>query len=75
MEVCYSKQFLKQLADIPQETRVKIENFVFNELITAPSIAMIGKVENRKQMLIGERLAITLAEYLILLLPYLYFIG
>ena len=30
MEVSYSKKFLKQLAGVPSETRVKIEGFVFN---------------------------------------------
>ena len=45
MEVSYSKKFLKQLAGIPSETRVKIEGFVFNELVSVSSISSLGKVE------------------------------
>lgn len=45
MEVRYSKKFLKQLASVPSETRVKIEEFVFNELTSVPSISSLGKVE------------------------------
>jgi mRNA interferase RelE/StbE len=45
MEVRYSKKFLKQLSDVPSETRVKIEAFVFDELISASSIPSLGKVE------------------------------
>jgi mRNA interferase RelE/StbE len=45
MEVRYSKKFLKQLAVIPRETRVKIEGFVFNELSTKTTIGEVGKIE------------------------------
>jgi mRNA interferase RelE/StbE len=45
MDVGYSKKFLKQLASIPNETRVKIEHFVFAELISASSMSSLGKVE------------------------------
>jgi mRNA interferase RelE/StbE len=45
MKVSYAKKFLKQLASIPSETRVKIEDFVFDELISASSISSLGKVE------------------------------
>jgi mRNA interferase RelE/StbE len=45
MEVRYSKKFLKQLAAIPRETRVKIEDFVFNELSTKTTIGEVGKIE------------------------------
>jgi mRNA interferase RelE/StbE len=45
MEVRYSKKFLKQLTGVPSETRVKIERFVFNELVSVSSIAVLGKVE------------------------------
>jgi mRNA interferase RelE/StbE len=45
MEVRYSKKFLKQLASVPSETRVKIEEFVFDELISTSSISSLGKVE------------------------------
>ncbi|MEI6333930.1 MAG: type II toxin-antitoxin system RelE/ParE family toxin [Methylococcaceae bacterium] len=45
MEVSYSKKFLKQLADVPGKTRVKIENFALNELISVFSVSSLGKVE------------------------------
>ena len=45
MEVSYSKKFLKQLAGVPSETRVKIEVFVFNELVSVSSVSSLGKVE------------------------------
>ncbi|MBL1262425.1 type II toxin-antitoxin system RelE family toxin [Candidatus Methylomicrobium oryzae] len=45
MEVRYNKKFLKQLASVPSETRVKIEGFVFDELISASSIFSLGKIE------------------------------
>ena len=45
MEVSYSKKFLKQLAGVPSETRVKIEHFVFNDLVSVFSISSLGKVE------------------------------
>jgi len=45
MEVRYSKKFLKQLAGIPRETRVRIEDFVFNELSTKATIEEAGKIE------------------------------
>lgn len=45
MNVSYSKKFLKQLASIPSETRIKIEEFVFNELISVSSTSSLGKVE------------------------------
>jgi mRNA interferase RelE/StbE len=45
MEVSYSKKFLKQLAGVPGEIRVKIENFAFNELVSVSSVSSLGKVE------------------------------
>jgi mRNA interferase RelE/StbE len=45
MEVRYSKKFLKQLAGIPRGTRLKIEDFVFNEISTKTSIGEVGKIE------------------------------
>ena len=33
------------MADVPSETRVKIENFAFNEPISVSSISSLGKVE------------------------------
>jgi mRNA interferase RelE/StbE len=45
MDVRYSKKFLKQLAEVPSDTRLKIEHFVFNELVSASSIHGLGKVE------------------------------
>jgi mRNA interferase RelE/StbE len=48
MEVRYSKKFLKQLALIPVEVRVKVEHFVFNELVAASSISELGNIEKMK---------------------------
>lgn len=45
MQVSYSKKFLKQLAVIPQETRYKVESFVFVEIVTATSLSSLGKIE------------------------------
>ncbi|MCX7087946.1 MAG: hypothetical protein NTV00_07830 [Methylococcales bacterium] len=45
MKVCYSKKFLKQLVGIPSDSRSKIEAFVFNDIVTAMSIAELGKIE------------------------------
>ena len=45
MEVRYSKKFLKQLAGIPREIRIKIEGFVFSELSSASTIGEVGKIE------------------------------
>ena len=45
MEVRYSKKFLKQLAGIPKETRIKVEHFVFNELSSVSTIGEVGKIE------------------------------
>ncbi|CDH43553.1 type II toxin-antitoxin system RelE family toxin [Candidatus Contendibacter odensensis] len=45
MNVIYQKKFLKQLAQIPSDTRVKIEKFSFEDLPLANSIAEIGKIE------------------------------
>ena len=47
MEVRYGRKFLKQLAAVPDGIRVKIESFVFDELISAYSIYGIGKVEKK----------------------------
>lgn len=48
MKVEYSKKFLKQLAVVPSDIRSKIEGFVFEELVSTPSIYEIGKVEKMK---------------------------
>lgn len=48
MQVSYSKKFLKQLADISAEFRPKIENFVFEELVNATSLAELGWVKLKK---------------------------
>ena len=45
MKVIYQKKFLKQLAQIPLDTRVHIEKFAFEDLPMANSIAEIGKIE------------------------------
>jgi mRNA interferase RelE/StbE len=36
------------LASVPSETRVKVEEFVFDELISASSISSLGKVEKMR---------------------------
>lgn len=51
MEVRYSKKFLKQLAAVPSQTRVKIEGFVFNELVSVSSISGLGKLKKCKVMM------------------------
>lgn len=45
MKIAYSKKFLKQLADVPSQTREKIEQFVFAELVSVSSISQVGKIE------------------------------
>lgn len=45
MKVVYSKKFLKQLAALPSETRIKVERFVFNDLVLISSISALGKIE------------------------------
>ena len=45
MNVVYQKKFLKQLAQIPSTTRIKIEKFAFEELPVARSIAELGVIE------------------------------
>ncbi|MGZ4969436.1 MAG: type II toxin-antitoxin system RelE family toxin [Methylobacter sp.] len=48
MKVEYSKKFLKELAAVPSDIRSKIENFVFDELVSTTSIYEMGKVEKMK---------------------------
>lgn len=48
MKVLYQKKFLKQLAQVPSDTRDKIEKFAFEDLPKANSIAEIGKIEKMK---------------------------
>ena len=45
MNVSYNKKFLKQLANLPKTHRIKIENFVFENLINASSIQQLGNIE------------------------------
>lgn len=45
MNVLYQKRFLKQLAQIPSDTRTKIEKFAFEDLPAANSITEMGKIE------------------------------
>lgn len=45
MKIAYSKKFLKQLASIPSETRTKIEQFAFDELVSISNISQVGKIE------------------------------
>jgi mRNA interferase RelE/StbE len=45
LKVAYRKRFLKDLARIPPEQRTKIEQFAFEELPSADSVAATGKLE------------------------------
>lgn len=45
MKVQFRKRFLKQLAQLPPEVRLRIEDFVFNELTTTASLQATGKCE------------------------------
>jgi mRNA interferase RelE/StbE len=48
MKIYYRKRFLKDLSKIPSKTRMKIEKFVFDEILEANSIAELRKVEQLK---------------------------
>ena len=48
MRIVYRKRFLKELSKIPTETRLRIEQLVFKELLEANSIFELGKVEKMK---------------------------
>jgi mRNA interferase RelE/StbE len=48
MKIDYRKSFLKELSKIPSETRLRMENFVFEKLPKANSIFEIGIVEQMK---------------------------
>ena len=48
MKIDYRKSFLKEPSKIPSETRLRMENFVFEELPEANSIFEIGIVEQMK---------------------------
>ena len=48
MKVTYRKTFLKELSRIPQKIRIKIEDFVFNQVHQASSIYEINKIEGLK---------------------------
>ncbi len=48
MEVRYNKKFLKELSNIPSKERLKIENFVFKEILGFQEIASIGTLEKLK---------------------------
>lgn len=48
MKVEYPKKFLKDLARIPSQTRIRIEHFVFQELPSLDSINYIGIIEQMK---------------------------
>jgi len=45
MQLKFKKKFLKQLADLPTEIRVKIEEFVFVVLPACRCLADVGVVE------------------------------
>nr|VFK40936.1 MAG: mRNA interferase RelE/StbE [Candidatus Kentron sp. SD]VFK48743.1 MAG: mRNA interferase RelE/StbE [Candidatus Kentron sp. SD] len=44
----YRKEFLEQLANMPSDTRARIEKFVFEDLPGLSSITRSGKVEKIK---------------------------
>ena len=48
MNTAYRKRFLKELSQLPSEYRAKIEDFIFNELPGAETIAELGKLERMK---------------------------
>ena len=48
MNIEYRKRFLKELSKIPSGTRLKIEDFIFEELSKANSIFSIGIVEKMR---------------------------
>ena len=48
MKIKYRKRFLKELSKIPSKTRMRMENFVFEELPKANSIVELRKVERLK---------------------------
>lgn len=48
MEVRYNKKFLKDLSIIPSKERLKIESFVFQEILGFQGIASIGTLEKLK---------------------------
>jgi len=48
MKINYRKRFLKELSQIPSETRLRIEDFVFKDLPKANSIFKLGNVEQIK---------------------------
>lgn len=45
MKVGYRKRFLKQLAQLPAGIRNRVENFAFEQLPNASSIAELGGIE------------------------------
>ncbi|HEX4962360.1 MAG TPA: type II toxin-antitoxin system RelE/ParE family toxin [Thermoanaerobaculia bacterium] len=48
MKALYRKAFLKDLASIPAKTRSQIESFVFEDVVQAESVEVMGKVERMK---------------------------
>lgn len=48
MKIEYRKRFLKELSKIPSAIRLKIENFVFEELPKTKSILDVGTIEKMK---------------------------
>ena len=45
MNINFNKRFLKDLSKIPSKERIKIEEFVFNDLEVFNSIQEVGKIE------------------------------
>jgi mRNA interferase RelE/StbE len=48
MKIYYRKRFLKELSKIPSKTRMRMENFVFEELPKANSMFELPNVEQMK---------------------------
>ena len=45
MKIKYRKKFLKELSRVPATTRVKIEQFVFNDIFAIGNIFLQGNIE------------------------------
>jgi mRNA interferase RelE/StbE len=48
LNVLYRKKFLKELAALPSKYRIKIEHFVFTELVSVSSSSACAKMEKMK---------------------------
>jgi mRNA interferase RelE/StbE len=44
VEVRYNKKFLKELSDLPDVTRKKVEDFVFHQIKSCPTLKDVPKI-------------------------------